>query len=55
MTKSAHKDPNREKFFKNLDKLDFDKLVKKYTYQPSVFKKIKFKIKGAIKKIIKRD
>lgn len=55
MIESAKMDKNRKKFFENLDKLDFDKLVKKYTYQPSIFKKIEFKIKGAIKKIIKRD
>lgn len=55
MIESAKMDKNRKKFFENLDKLDFDKLVKKYTYQPSIFKKIEFKIKGVIKRIIKRD
>ena len=55
MLESVKPDSKRKDFFENLDKVPFDKLVKKYTYQPSVFKKIKFKIKGAIKKIIKRD
>ena len=53
MTKSADKDPNREKFFKNLDKLEFDELVNKYTYTPSIFKRIMRKGKNIIKKIIK--
>lgn len=52
MTKSAKKDKQSDKFFENLDKMDFDKLVKKYTYTPSKLKKIINKIKGIIKKII---
>ena len=54
MTKSVKKDKKSDKFFKNSDKMEFDKLVKKYTYTPSKLKKIINKIKGIIKKIINK-
>ena len=54
MTTSVKPDPNREKFFENLDKMPFDELVKKYTYTPSVFKRILWKVKRVVKKIIKK-
>lgn len=54
MTTSVKPDPNREKFFENLDKMPFDELVKKYTYTPSIFKRILWKVKRVVKKIIKK-
>ena len=54
MTTSVKPDPNREKFFENLDKMPFDELVKKYTYTPSAFKRILWKVKRVVKKIIKK-
>lgn len=54
MIKSVNKDNNREMFFENIDKLDFDKLVKKYTYQPHILEKIISNIKAIIKKVIRR-
>ena len=53
MTKSVKPDYNREKFFENLDKMPFDKLVKKYTYTPSIFRRILWKVKRGIKKVIR--
>lgn len=53
MIKSAKMDKNRDKFFENLDKLEFDKLVKKYTYTPGITKKIVRKIKRLAKKLLK--
>ena len=50
MTSSSAKDPNREKFFENLDKMPFDKLVKKYTYTPSIIKRIYWKVKRIAKR-----
>ena len=54
MTTSVKPDPNREKFFDNLDKMPFDELVKKYTYTPGIFKRILWKVKRVVKKIIKK-
>ena len=54
MTTSVKPDPNRKKFFENLDKMPFDELVKKYTYTPSIFKRILWKVKRVVKKIIKK-
>lgn len=54
MTNSVNKEKNREKFFENLDKIEFDKLVKKYTYKPNIIRRIIGKIKRTIKKVIKR-
>lgn len=51
MISSANMDKNREKFFENLDKIEFDKLVKKYTYRPNIIKKVAGKIKRIIKKL----
>lgn len=45
LIQSAKKDPNREKFFKNLENLPFDELVEKYTYKPSFFRKVINKLK----------
>lgn len=53
MITSVKEDKNREKFFENLDKMNFDELVKKYTYKPNIFRKIIGKIKRMMKKVIK--
>lgn len=53
MFKSVKKDSNREKFFEKLDEMEFDKLVKKHTYKPSIFKRGIYKIKKIVKKLIK--
>lgn len=49
MLESATPDKNRDKFFKNLDKLEFDKLIKKYTFQRSLLRRILGKCKRFIK------
>jgi len=53
MINSVKQDKNRDNFFNHLEKLDFDILVKKYTYKPSLLKKMMQKGKCAIKKIYK--
>lgn len=52
MTKSAKKDIKREEFFNNIDNIEFEKLVYKYTSSPGVFEKMLSKSKKIIKKII---
>lgn len=52
MTKSVIKDNNREKFFENLDSLEFDELVKKYTYQLPIYREAINKVKKIIKRIL---
>ena len=54
MTSSVKKDPNMENFFENLDKMPFDELVKKYTYTPSIIKRIYWKVKRITKKVIRK-
>lgn len=51
MFKSVEKPKNRDKFFENLDKLSFDKLVKKYTIDKkgNLIKRVLRKIKNIIK------
>lgn len=49
MIESAKMDKNREKFFRNLDKIDFETLVKKYTYKPSIIRRVLRKIKSIAK------
>ena len=53
MIKSVNMDRNRDKFFENLDKIEFDKLVKKYTYTQGNVIKIIIKKKKIIKKLLK--
>jgi len=48
---SSKRNKNRDEFFRNLDKYDLDRLSKKYC-EASAYKKIKYKIKKIIKKII---
>lgn len=50
LVKSSIKAQKYEEFFTNLDKIEFDKLVKKYTSTGNIIKKIKNKIKLIIKK-----
>jgi coenzyme F420-reducing hydrogenase beta subunit len=52
--KSPAKNKNREKFFSNINKMDFDKLVKKYVPDPSFFRRCVRKVKRVIKKVLKR-
>lgn len=52
MTQSVEIHKNRDKFFENLDKLEFDKLVKKYISPRSFIRKILNKCKRILKKII---
>lgn len=49
MTKSVEMNKNREKFFENLDNIEFSKLVKKYTSHNIISKRIIKKIKRIIK------
>lgn len=51
---SAKQDKKRNEFFKNLDKLEFDKLVKKYTYKKPLLYRIIDRLKNIIKKVLKR-
>lgn len=48
MITSVKIDTKRDKFFKNLDKMSFDKLVKKYTSKPNIIQRVKKKIKKII-------
>lgn len=48
MIESVNKPKQREKFFKNLDKIELDKLIKKYLPKDN---KIKCKIKSILSKI----
>ena len=50
MLKAAEPDPKRKEFFDNLDKVPFDKLVKKYTYKKSFMKRAFSKMKRILKK-----
>lgn len=50
LTKSVSPSKNREKFFADLDKKDFDELASKYLKEPSVFRKIASKIKRSLLK-----
>lgn len=54
MISSAKQDKNRGKFFENLNNLEFNELVEKYTYRPSFIKKVNNKLKFIIKKVLKR-
>lgn len=51
MTESAKIDKYRERFFENLDKVDFDKLIKKYTYKRGIVKRIFSKLRKVIKNL----
>lgn len=47
----ATKNSNREKFFKDLDEMSFDKLVNKYIHKKSFIKKLLLKIKSRLKNL----
>ena len=49
---SVNSDPNREVFFNNLEKMDFEDLVKKYTQKNPWYRRLLGKIKRIIKKIL---
>ncbi len=53
MLEVAKPDPKRKEFFKNLDKVPFDKLVKKYTYRRSFIKRVFSKTKKILIKLYK--
>lgn len=53
MIESVEMDKNRENFFKNLDKMQFNSLVKKYTYNRGIIRRIFSKIKRILKKLIR--
>lgn len=53
MIKSVKLDPNREKFFENLDQMPFDELVKKYTYKPTMFRRILWKVKQIVRELLR--
>jgi len=54
MFKSVDKNVNREKFFKDLEKLEFNKLEEKYFPDPNCIVKLMRKIKGIIFGILRR-
>ena len=54
LIESAKMDKNRKLFFENLDNIEFDELVKKYTYKRPLYRRILSKIKRIIKRIVKR-
>lgn len=54
MTYSPQIPKNRERFFKDLGTMEFDKLVNKYKPKESLLKKLIYKSKVVIKKILKR-
>lgn len=53
MYMSVAKPKNRDDFFENLDKVEFDKLVNKYTLKPNVVRRIINKLKSIVKKLLK--
>ena len=55
MIKSVQKDRNREKFFENINVLDFDKNIKKNTMKVPIYIKITSRIKFIIKRIIENN
>ena len=54
MIKSPMMPNKRNEFFENLEKDSFDKLVKKNTYHPPLYKRAINKLKSIIKRILKR-
>ena len=54
LVESPKMDPNRESFFENLEKISFDELVKKYTYEPSFLRKVINKLKYEFSKLTKK-
>nr|WP_301335123.1 Coenzyme F420 hydrogenase/dehydrogenase, beta subunit C-terminal domain [Holtiella tumoricola] len=46
--------PEREQFFKDLDNISFDKLIKKYLNPPNVLKRVKGKVWGILSRIKRR-
>ena len=50
LVKASDLNKNREKFFADLDKKDFDELASKYLKKPSVLRKIASRIKRSLLK-----
>ena len=53
MITSSKPDKNREEFFENLEKMDFNELVNKYTEKPNFVSKCISKGKKIVKKILR--
>lgn len=51
ITGSVKPHPQREQFFKDLDNKNFDKLIKEYMNPPSIFRRIKGKVRGILGRI----
>lgn len=47
-------DKNRDSFFENIENMEFDKLVKKYTYKRPLYKRVIGRAKKCVKNIIGR-
>ena len=54
MNNISPKNSKNEEFFKELEKIPFNELVKKYVPEPSLFRKVLRKVKRIVKKIIKK-
>lgn len=52
MINSPQKNKNREKFFCNLDTMEFDELVKKYVPRTNILQKVKNKCKKILKRVL---
>ena len=52
MIKSVSKHKNREKFFKDIDKMEFDKLMKKYINSLKDFKRFLSRVKRKVLKLL---
>lgn len=52
--KSVVADKNRDEFFKHIDNLQFDKLVKKYTYSVPIYKRVYKKIRNMCSKLLRK-
>ena len=53
MIVSSKPDKNREKFFENLGKMDFNELVNEYTEKPNILEKYISKGKKIVKKLLR--
>lgn len=54
ITGSVKPHPAREQFFKDLDNLSFDRLIKKYMSLPNVLKRVKGKVWGMLSRVKRR-
>ena len=54
LKKSGAKPAKRDKFFEDIDKLSVDELARKYVPKASIIKRVYYKVKGIIKRIIRK-